>query len=198
MALVRQILILLVSLLALPVFAEQVYVDDTLRVLVRSTPDSRKSPVTTVVSGDKLEVLEREGDDDVKIRTEDGDEGWLKARYITDETPPRQVLAELQKKHEELQKETVGLRESNRRLGETSARQSQTIESLQAERDRLKGERDTLQTSIEQREQSKESDQRNKILTLAGALLFLFVLGYVLGIRKMRRHIRERLGGMDV
>ncbi len=198
MAVMRPILTLLLLTFALGLRAEVAYVDDTLRVLVRSEPDSRKNPVTTIVSGDRVEILERKGEDDVKIRTADDEEGWVKERYLTTEVPPRAQLGMLQEQHTQLQAELAKAKADKQRLGETAASQLAELEALRTQLALVGRERDTLVHASQAKEQGKEEELRNIVLAIAGALLFLFTLGYVLGVRKVRRQVRERFGGMEV
>jgi hypothetical protein len=73
--------------------AEPLYVIEQLAVNVMSAPDASGERVATVKSGDRLEVLEREGDQ-VHVRLANGKDGWIRSSYLSAEEPLRARLAE--------------------------------------------------------------------------------------------------------
>lgn len=70
------------------------YVDDTLIIGLRQSPDSKSSIVKTLQSNDVLEILERQ-DKFLRVRTAAGAEGWLPQQYVTSQPPKTQIIAEL-------------------------------------------------------------------------------------------------------
>jgi hypothetical protein len=86
--------VLLVACLAAAVArAESLYVIEQLVVNVNSTPDGSGERVATVKSGDRLEVLERAGDQ-VHVRLANGRDGWVRASYLSADEPLRARLAQ--------------------------------------------------------------------------------------------------------
>ena len=85
----------LFSGLALPAVlrAESLYVIEQLVVGVSSTPDASGERVATLKSGDRVEALERAGDE-VHVRLANGREGWVRASYLTADEPLRVRLAQ--------------------------------------------------------------------------------------------------------
>ena len=81
--------------LALPAAlrAESLYVIEQLVVSVASAPDASGERVATLKSGDRVEVLERAGDE-VHVRLANGREGWVRASYLTADEPLRVRLAQ--------------------------------------------------------------------------------------------------------
>ena len=73
--------------------AESLYVIEQLVVNVSSAPDASGERIATVKSGDRLEVLERAGDQ-VHVRLANGKEGWIRTSYLSAEEPLRARLAE--------------------------------------------------------------------------------------------------------
>jgi len=73
--------------------AESLYVIEQLVVNVSSAPDASGERIATVKSGDRLEVLEREGDQ-VHVRLANGKDGWIRTSYLSAEEPLRAKLAE--------------------------------------------------------------------------------------------------------
>jgi hypothetical protein len=81
---------------ASPQIGEQRFVSDKLVLNVYSEPDSSSSRVATIQTGDAVEELERSGNM-VRVRLEDGREGWVGANYLTRDAPAIVRLRELQR-----------------------------------------------------------------------------------------------------
>ncbi|NIQ12581.1 MAG: TIGR04211 family SH3 domain-containing protein, partial [Gammaproteobacteria bacterium] len=103
---------------------DTVYISDTLRVGVRSEPDSRAIPIGVVMTGMKLEVLDRQ-DNFIRIRTEKGLTGWIKDIYALEKPPAVIQLKQLRASQamvtsgmEELQQTVKVLEETNTSLNE--------------------------------------------------------------------------------
>lgn len=71
------------------------YVTDILYVPIRSGTTGGHRIVRTLKSGDKVKVLTIQNEYS-KILTANGDEGWLKSRYLQEEPVAKDQLAELQ------------------------------------------------------------------------------------------------------
>ena len=76
---------------ALP--AEPLYVIEQLVVGVSSAPDASGERVATLKSGDRVEALERSGEQ-VHVQLAGGRDGWVRASYLTAEEPLRTRLAQ--------------------------------------------------------------------------------------------------------
>jgi len=85
--------LLVACLAAAAARAESLYVIEQVVVNVNSTPDGSGERSATVKSGDRLEVLERAGDQ-VHVRLANGKEGWVRASYLSAEEPLRARLAQ--------------------------------------------------------------------------------------------------------
>lgn len=70
------------------------YVSDKLVLSVYSEPDQSSARVATIQTGDVVEELERSGNL-VRVRLEDGREGWVGANYLTSDAPAAARLREL-------------------------------------------------------------------------------------------------------
>jgi hypothetical protein len=75
------------------VHAESLYVIEQLVVGVNSTADASGERVATLRSGDRVEALERAGDE-VHVRLANGREGWVRASYLSADEPLRVRLAQ--------------------------------------------------------------------------------------------------------
>lgn len=80
-----------------PTTAPQVrYVSDKLVLNVYAEAGQGSSRVATIQTGDTVEELERSGNM-VRVRLEDGREGWVGANYLTSDAPAAVRLRELQR-----------------------------------------------------------------------------------------------------
>ncbi len=70
--------------------AEQRYIADTIVVSLREGPGSDFKAIKTLQTGQSFEVLETKNYF-VRVRTTDGDEGWIPDRYTVD-TPPNALM----------------------------------------------------------------------------------------------------------
>jgi hypothetical protein len=73
--------------------AESLYVVEQLVVSVASAPDASGERVATLKSGDRVELLERAGDQ-VHVRLAGGREGWVRGSYLSADEPLRVRLAQ--------------------------------------------------------------------------------------------------------
>jgi hypothetical protein len=76
-----------------PLHADPLYVIEQLVVAVNSAPDASGERVATLKSGDRVEVLERTGEQ-VHVRLAGGREGWVRASYLSADEPLRVRLAQ--------------------------------------------------------------------------------------------------------
>ena len=90
--------LLCVILTALPASAETNYVSDEMHITFRSGPASDRKIVKLLVSGQAVEVLQKEGEWAL-VRLPDGKEGWVLHRYLTPEEPCDMVLERLSANH---------------------------------------------------------------------------------------------------
>ncbi len=72
---------------------ESLYVVEQLVVSLNSTADGSGERITTLKSGDRVELIERAGEA-VHVRLPDGREGWLRALYVSGDEPMRPRLAQ--------------------------------------------------------------------------------------------------------
>ncbi|MDZ7660997.1 TIGR04211 family SH3 domain-containing protein [Thiohalophilus sp.] len=169
--------------------SDTVYIDDMLRVGVRPEPDSRSTPVGVVTTGMQLEVLDSRGDY-LRIRTDKGLSGWIKAVYATGEPPAMIKLEQLEKKRAEILEELDALRQNVTVLEEAN-------NSLNNQLDQVKAERSKLQLRL-----ARDTSTQKQ----AGSYWFLWLLGLVVaavaafagGVLWQRRQTTRRLGGLRV
>ncbi len=87
-----------VILVAFPASAETNYVSDEMHITFRSGPAADRKIVKLLLSGQPVEVLQKDGEW-AQVRLPDGKEGWALHRYLTAEEPCDMVLGRLSSKH---------------------------------------------------------------------------------------------------
>ena len=184
--------LLLSFLLTTIAFAETVYVDDNLRVGVRPEPDNSYSPISVVVSGMVLEVMERKGNF-IRIRTPSGVEGWVSNSYVTKKKPAQILLDESKEQQKELEEK---------------------LQSLTVQVEKLSQERNSLQHSVQEleRENTELKDQMDENSHLERLLsgsatpwwqnliivLLLALAAFAGGVLWYRKHLAKKLGGLSI
>lgn len=92
--------------------AETGYVSDMLILTMRNGPGSNYNVVQTLRSNATLKILEK-GKTHFKVRTVEGDEGWVEKQYITLEIPKPMVIDKLNLKIADLEKSLEASQASN-------------------------------------------------------------------------------------
>lgn len=176
-------------ILSVTVHAETVYVQDSLRIGVRTEPGNNATPIGVVVTGMRLDVLER-NNDYVKIRTEKGLEGWIKESYVAKDVPAVIQLEELQKEYNQF-KSRVGKHDELLKSSESANR------SLSTELDEQKNQNEELQREVVRLKQV-QSQSAGSYVWLVLSYVLIAVLGVAAGIAWHRRQAMKRLGGLRV
>jgi hypothetical protein len=105
----RKALLLVPVLAAAPALqAETLYVVEQLVVNVNSAPDATGARVTSIKSGDAVEVLERQGDQ-VHVHLGNGTEGWVRKSYLSEQEPLQHRLNERNAEVEKLKQDVARL-----------------------------------------------------------------------------------------
>jgi SH3 domain protein len=89
------------SISAGPALADRRYVTDMLILTLRQGPGTEYETIRTLRTDTPVEVLEEE-EKYLRVRTEEGEEGWVAKQYITAETPKPLIIAGLEKENERL------------------------------------------------------------------------------------------------
>lgn len=101
--------------------AETRYVSDTLVIDLREGPSSSARTLGHLRTGDSVEVLQEQGNF-LKVRTREGQVGWVAAQYTATETPKAEVIAELQAEVRRLERELVQAAELRAKQADELAR----------------------------------------------------------------------------
>ncbi len=131
----RFLTLLLLVCVASTALAETRYVSDRLEITLRTGTSTQYSIIRMLPSGMRLEVLERDADSGyTRVRTPDGTEGWVLARYLMEQPAARDRVA------------VATERAANASLRVTDLEAQ--LEALSAERDALQAQRDGLESEL--------------------------------------------------
>ena len=121
-----------IILVAFPVCAETNYVNDEMHITFRSGPATDRKIIKLLVSGQALEVLQKEGEW-AQVRLPNGTEGWVLHRYLTAAEPCDMVLERLSSKHATLAARADGLDKENDSIKARNKALAADLQSTQAD-----------------------------------------------------------------
>ena len=118
------------------VFADTRYVSDRLIISVRDGQDQNAAVLGYIETAAPVEILEEKGDF-LRIRTEDGIEGWVQTQYIVSEKPKALIIDDLKNEIEALNKEIQPVKNeedsASNTLSESNKMYREKIEELKEE-----------------------------------------------------------------
>lgn len=185
--------------------AEEMYVNDKIRITVRTGPGISFKVIAEVESGHKMDVQEVK-DGWSRVLLSDGREGWVLARFLTRNQPKKVKLTTLQKAHDELTarvdmltQENERLKEENQKLDLLSGESRRALEEMAHAYDVLKTEskdflkiKSAYETASQRFAEQKETAdrlkarmenqewQKNAVYFIGGGVLVL--LGFLIGV----------------
>lgn len=168
---IRLILILLLlALTSIAAYSETRYVSDELIITIRAGKGDQFRIIDYLKSNTPLEVLSEE-DEYLFVRTPEGDEGWVRTRYITSELPKEHIIANLKREIETMKVTVIEAKDSI------------------ADSERLQAENESLIAENKKLEEDLERIERKEMIHwfLAGASV-LFI-GWLIGrISRQKRY----------
>lgn len=171
--------------------AETTYVNDQLIVGVTATSEAQSERIAQVKSGDKLEVIERDGDQ-THIKLPNGKDGWVKTSYLTNEPPPQVRLTERTAEVEKLKSEADRLKQDVTRLeGELTAARA----AHNAVADAPPPPPPVHDTVFLREPEPKSSTSWPVLLGVAAVML---LVGFITGWTTLDRRIRQKYGGLKI
>jgi hypothetical protein len=176
---------ILITLTALPVYAETMYTND--RAVLRAAFVEGSAIVKTIESGTSLEVLERV-ERFARVRDAQGAEGWVEARLLV-AAMPVPVRPQLERVQTELAKARADLAAAQTQIGQLEAKLSQAAARADAEPAKAA----PAPSETAQAPSVDDDDFPWGWLVLAFAMLWL---GFGAGIVWLRERHRKKLGGM--
>lgn len=202
----RASLCLLALLLTAPAaHADTTYVIEQLVVSVTSAPGGEGERVSQVKSGDKLELIEREGDES-HVRLSNGKDGWLKSSYLTADPPLQTRLTERTAEVEKLNQDADKLRQEDDKLKQNVSRlESQLAASRAAHTatsDAPPPVSDPLPPPAPVHDtvflQSPERLGQIPWLLLLGSSAVMLLVGFTIGWKTLDGRIRRKYGGLRI
>ncbi len=188
------LLVTLVLLVATDARAEAVYVTDELRLGLYRGELTEGRPFKTLISGDRMEVLER-ALMSVRVRTETGEEGWVKTAYLVDQEPPRRRAATLESANAALTTELEAARSA-------TADANALIASLETELATVRTGIEDLPaleaSNTELRAELSAIGTRIPLPWVVAGILAALLLGGAVGYLWLDRKVRSHFGGVRV
>lgn len=171
--------------------AETTYVNDQLIVGVTATAEAESERVGQVKSGDKLEVIERAGDQ-THIKLSNGKDGWVKSTYLTNEPPPQARLTERTAEVEKLKTEGDKLKQDVTRLeGDLAAARAAHNATSDAPPPPA-----PVHDTVFLRDPERRSSTSWPVLLGVAAVMLL--VGFITGWKTLDRRIRQKYGGLKI
>ena len=134
--------------------AEVVYVTDQLVVLLRSEQGAGEK-IAKLFSDTPLQLLEKSGRF-LKVRTQDGNEGWLEEQYTTTDPPKQLIIDSLETEIKRLEANITQLSKErgplSEQLEQSRREQAQQLKTLEENLTRLQAERDHLTARLQETE----------------------------------------------
>ena len=199
-----------------PVLAENKYINDIMKITMRTGPGTDRKIIALVGIGQKVEVV-RWGGDWTLIRLTNGKEGWVISRFLTDKIPSSIELKVLKSKYKALMNEAATMQEAdsllkaeNKELSTKLAasrkkfqKTSNNYETLKREsKDFFKLQSLFKESSSKLAEQTKKAekfeDELTKLLFNQNIKWFLsgagvLILGFIIGLSTKRQRRRSSL-----
>jgi hypothetical protein len=180
--------------------AEPMYVSDKLVVNVYAEADQESSKVTTLDSGDAVEVIEKL-DAYSHVRLADDREGWIKSSYLTSLAPAIVRLRELEKEQPasapapsaQLVDELKQLKEQNSTLQAELAAAKLPAPTVAIAAPPPQGRVDSAQGT-----DAPTSSWRHPLGWGGSFALLGGVIGFALGYQALARRIRRKYGSVKI
>jgi len=203
-------------LFSTPVFADSKYISDDMKITLRTGPGNDRKIISMLGVGKKVEVLEL-GDEWTLVRLNNGKEGWVISRFLTDEIPSDIELKILKSKHEDLMADALKMKEENSLLKAENKKlnteftvitkklqnTSKDYEALKRDsKEFLKLQSKFKESSSKLAEQTKKAekfeDELTKLLWNQNIKWFLsgagvLILGFIIGFSTKRQRRRSSL-----
>lgn len=176
--------------IANPLSAEDVYINDQLRVGIRPEPNNESAPLGVVSTGDKLELLDSDSGY-VMVRTKDGVEGWIKEIYTTKEAPAVIQLAELSRNSGGVNRKITQLKQQIGVMQNANHALTNQLEQVQTEKEQMQLQLIGLQTE-------RPGNSWVFWVYWCVGILFFTILSFLAGMYWYRHLAMKRLGGLRI
>jgi SH3 domain protein len=189
------------------------YINDSMKVTMRTGPATDRKIIALLSVGQEVEILKAE-DEWTLIRLQNGKEGWVISRFITDQTPDSIQLEALKANHSILQTKVASLMEENTALKAENKKLSIDLNTSEKKEKDLSKDYETLKKESKQfldlqakykestsklaaqtQKAEKYEDELTKLLWNKNIKWFLsgagvLILGFIIGFstKRQRRH----------
>jgi SH3 domain protein len=149
----------------------QQYISDEISVTIRQKPSNEAESLGVVKSGTRVTVLENLGADSfARIRTAEGRDGWITARFLSDQPAAKEQLVALRQQLDQAHAQSQALQHDLDTAQQQLAKAKPALE--------MAGENEKLRAAIAQREQQVsameqefDAEKARRQTLLVGALL---------------------------
>ena len=198
------------------VLAETKYINDKMKITLRTGPANDRKIIGLLSIGQKVEVL-KPGEEWTQVRLDNGKEGWVVSRFLTNMIPSSIELEALKKKHQAVLDRDALLLEENKTLKSENRTFSNELDSIKKKLQALKTSYESLRTASKEfldlqtkykkmsaklAEQTQKADKYEEDLTkllwnknikwfLSGA--GVLILGFIIGFSTKRQRRRSSL-----
>jgi len=178
--------------------AETAYVTDILRLGIHAAQDTSDRPFDTLVSGAELEIVRRVPNF-AEVRTEDGQQGWVKSAYLVEDKPAQLIVSETQAAMDLLQQDLAAERQAR-------AQAEAELDRILNDAESKLGQALTMEARIEELSdrnlalESQLDDYRGVVpfSWAATAVIASLLGGFFLGLWTLDAYVRHRHGGFRV
>jgi SH3-like domain-containing protein len=192
-----------------PPVAQQRFVSDKLVLNVYAEPDQSSARVATIQTGDTVDELERT-DNLVRVRLEDGREGWVGANFLVSDAPAAVRLRELEREQK------TATRGADKESAEEIARLKKANTALQAQVKELQSSaKAPVAKPAEERPQITATSSAEvakpdpvPVVTASSggsswsawlvAVVLTGALGFAGGYQTLARRLRRRFGALKI
>lgn len=203
-------------LFATPVLADNKYINDKMKITMRTGPGIDRKIISLLRIGDKVEVVQP-GEGWTLIRLTNGKEGWVISRFLTDKIPSNVELNLLKDKYQALinnaakmKEENSLLKAENEKLNTESAEIRKKLQKTTDDYNTLKAESQNFfklqskfkESSSKLAEETKKAkkfeDELTKLLLNQNIKWFLsgagvLILGFIIGLSTKRKRRQSSL-----
>lgn len=195
-------------------WAETSYVADSFEITLRTGPNNTSKIIKMLKSDEPLEVLGEEGGW-LSVRTQDGNQGWVFKRFVSQELPKSIQLQKLTERNEQLSALSGGASDQLDALNKENSSLKDTLANIQEEHQQLKEKYTTLEsdaanvlvlknkysdteemltkanteleTFSKENEELRASSNLKWFLSGAGVISVAWITGYLMGLSRRRQ-----------
>jgi len=203
----HKLLSLLIELILFPMSsqAETIFVTDSLKLKLRVTASDAAKVVTSLDSGQKLTLLEKQKRF-TRVRTADGKQGWVQSWFLTDKPPATYQVASLTQENESLTTQLAGANAKLKNFDSETAKENDQLKStvslISSKIDKLIATRNDLQSKLDAKASELAKYEFAEKYNLNLIILLFFLFSFTAGVISFRiwsgRQEKKRLWGYQL